>query len=119
MKIKSAHLEDSFIPEFNENKKLPSGDQVVVEIKKHISNIQLTTYRKFSSDMKGVTSISYDDLSIVRHHVGAIKNLEDDDGKIKDGIELADSTNKLLYPLLIEIRSFLLNEGELLTEGEK
>ncbi len=117
MKIKCAQLEDSFIPEFNGNNKLPNNEQIVVNIKSHVSNLQLSKYRNFSSDGK-TTSVDYDDASMARLHIGEIKNLEDDNGKIKDGADLADSTNTLLYPLMVEIRNHLLNEGEVLPEGE-
>lgn len=119
MKIKSVVLEKEFIPEFNGNKELPKGEQIVVEIKKHISNLNMAKYKKFINKMDGSLSIEYDDGKILGLHVGDIKNLEDDNGPIKNGIDLADSTNKNLYDLMIEIRNYLLNAGETLTEGEK
>jgi len=117
MIIKSAILQDEFIPEFNENKKLPLAEQIVVEIKAHISNLQLSKYKSFIF-VDGATKVEYDDTSIMINHVGNLRNFEDGNGKIKNGIELADSTNKLLYPLMIEIRNHLINESELLPEGE-
>jgi len=117
MKIKSVELEKEFVPEFNDNKDYPKEEQIVVKIKKHISNLQLAKYKKYSwSD--GAANIEYDDTSIMALHVGEIKNLEDDSGKIKDGAMLADSTNKKLYPLMVEIRNYLMNASETLPEGE-
>ena len=117
MKIKSVVLEKEFIPEFNGNKELPKGEQIVVEIKKHISNVQLAQYKKFVFK-DGGTVVEYDDVSIMAFHIGNLRNLEDDNGAIKTGVDLADSTNKLLYPLMVELRQYLLNIGETLTEGE-
>ena len=120
MKIKSVVLEKEFIPEFNGNKELPKGEQIVVEIKKHISNLNMARYKKFINKMDGSMSIEYDDSKILGLHVGDIKNLEEDNGtKIKNGVDLADSTNKNLYDLMVEIRRYLLDAGETLTEGEK
>jgi phage terminase large subunit-like protein len=117
LKIKSVELEKEFIPEFNDNKDLPKEEQGVVEIKKHITNLQMAKYKTFSwADGKAV--IEYDDTSIMALHVGNLRNFEDDNGILKDGAALADSTNKLWYPLMVEIRNFLLNASETLTEGE-
>ena len=117
MKIKSVVLEKEFVPEFNGNKELPKGEQIVVEIKKHISNVQLAQYKKFVFK-DGGTVVEYDDVSIMAFHIGNLRNLEDDNGAIKTGVDLADSTNKLLYPLMVEIRQYLLKVEETLTEGE-
>ena len=118
MKIKSVVLEKEYIPKFNGNRDLPKVEQIVGEIKKHISNVQLAQYKKFVFK-DGGTVIEYDDVSIMAFHVGNIKNLEEDNGTvIKNGVDLADSTNKLLYPLMVEFRQYLLNIGETLPEGE-
>lgn len=117
MKLKSVKLENSFIPEFMGNRGLPVSDQIVVEIKDHISNLQLSKYRQFV--YKGdSTKVEYDDAAIMIGHVGKIKNLEIDGTPIDDGIKLADSKDKQLYPLMTEIRRFLLNYGEDISEGE-
>ena len=117
MKIKSAELPTIYIPEFNGNKDLPTDEQIVVHVNKHISNLQLAGYKKFEFD-GAKTSVKYDNIAIFRYHVGKIDNLEDGKGKIDSGVKLADSTTKELYDLMIEIRDWLINVSEPLPEGE-
>ena len=116
--MKGVQLEKEYIPEFNDNRELPKEEQIVVECKAHISNLQMGNYKKFIQG-DGTISVEYDNKTIMVAHVGNIRNLVDHDGTmIKNGIDLADSTNKLLYPLMTELRNYYLNESELLTQGE-
>ena len=117
MKIKTAEQPAFYEPEFNGNKKLPPEERIKIHIKAHVSNLQLAKYKRFEME-GGVTTISYDDISIARLHIGKIDNLETSKGFIKDGIALADSTEKELYDLLTEVRNWLLNIAEPLAEGE-
>ena len=118
MKIRSVKLEDKYIPEFNGNKDAPLAEQVVVHIKDHISNLQLANYKKFNFEPGGGYNVEYDHAQIFARHIGKIENLEDDDGPIDSGVKLADSKNKALYPLMVEIRNYLLNAGEAMEAGE-
>lgn len=117
MKIKSVELPKTFIPEFNGNRELPKAEQIVVHIKEHVSNVQLAQYKKFKYK-DGATIVEYDDISIMAYHVGNIDNLEDGNGKIDTGATLADSKNKMLYPLMTETRRWLLDASEPLEPGE-
>ena len=118
MKLKAVTLDKTYIPEFNGNRDLPKEEQVTVEIKRHISNVEMSQYKKFISRRDGSYTIEYDDPKIMAIHVGAIKNLQVGDAVIKSGVDLGDSDQTVLYDLMIEIRNYLLNAAEALPEGE-
>lgn len=121
MRILQTKKENSFKPEFNENLKLPLKEQVEVFISDWPSNGELGIYKQASfARGTGEVTVTYKDDLLLTRCVGKITNLELSDGtKITTGAELASTTNRLLVPLIVEIRDKLLYSLELLSQEEK
>ncbi len=121
MKV-TASLESKFIPKFNGNHDLPSGEQISVEIK-WPNMAQREQLKGFTIDQKGAISISFNMDRILRQHVGKITNLESEvNGKtfvIIDGKTLAEDTNPILDDLADEIKAEVTKRLELEEEEVK
>ena len=121
MKV-TANLESKFLPKFNGNRDLPSGEQISVEIK-WPNMAQREQLKGFTIDQKGAVSISFNMDRILRQHVGKINNLESDVNcktfVIGDGKALAEDTNPLLDDLADEIKAEVTKRLELEDEEVK
>lgn len=120
MKIKSLEKSKEFIPEFNGNKDLDKKDQIIVNIKKFPGIEEIGKIKAFKYDANGNVIINYNDDYILKNCVGSIKNLELEDGiePVTNGASLSKSSVLELEPLVTEIRTFLLETAEVVTEGE-
>lgn len=102
----TANLKDVFVPKFNDNRDLPEGEQITVEIKRP-SMAQRSNLKSVRMTQGGDFSFGYNADRILRQNVGKITNLESEvNGKtfvIMDGKTLADDTNPALEPLVTEI----------------
>ena len=118
MKVRSIRKEKVFIPEFNGNKDLPEDEQVKIEVKQFPTAIEVSQYKDFGFGTDVTVKIKYNDNMIVTRHAGKIHNLEDDDGKIMSGEQLAKTKNYFFGDLIAEFRDYILDAGEGLTQGE-
>ena len=118
MKLNSIKKDKIFIPEFNENKKLPDSEQVKVEIKHFPTTVEANTYKKFKSDVEGGVEIKYNDSLMLLQCVGRIHNLEIGNKAIKTGEDIAKSSDLRLNELITDIRNYLLHDGSDFDEGE-
>ncbi len=117
MVLKSIQREKIYTPEFNDNKKQKPEDQIKVHITRFPSGGEIGSYRTFRR--KGdMTEIVYANIDMMVKHVGKIENLAIDDYKIDDAVKLCDYDDSRLYGLIVEVRNYLLSEGEDLSEGE-
>ena len=118
MKVRSIRKEKVFTPEFNGNKDLPEDEQVKIEVKQFPTAIEVSQYKDFAFSTDGSVKLKYNDAMIVTRHAGKIENLEDDDGKIATGEQLAKSKNLVFGDLIAEFRDYILDAGEGLAQGE-
>jgi len=119
MKIRTLKRENVFIPEFNGNKDLPENEQIIVNIKGFPGLQDINKIKKFKFDDGSNVMLNYDDTYALKNFVGAIKNLElDNEEVITNGSSLASSKALELEPLVAEIRNYLLETQEVMTEGE-
>jgi hypothetical protein len=121
MKIKTIRKENVFIPEFQGNKDLPEEEQIKVNIKSFPTNGEAQEIRGFRMGKGESLEIVYADSVMLRRHIGGIKNITFDDASIpviNNGSTLASSKVLELAPLISEIREYLLETSEVLSEGE-
>lgn len=120
MKIHSIENKKVFIPKFMGNRELPEEEQIKVHIKSFPPAVSLGTYRNVSRGANGYT-ISYPkDTELMVSYVGKIEGVEVPVGmpNIFDGRTLALSDIRELVDLVAEIRGYLLDGEEDLTQGE-
>jgi hypothetical protein len=123
MKIKAISIDKRFIPEWNENKKLPPAEQVVINFLRIPGTSEKGNYIDFGANAKGDFRMIYNDTSLIAAFVESIENLElkREDGqtdKIRKGSELAAANASILSELFTEIRSYLFPTDEELDTGE-
>jgi hypothetical protein len=119
MKLRSVSISKRLIPEWNENKNLPPGEQVIVNFTRIPGASEKGNYKSFEFGSTGGVKLSYNDTMMLTSFVGKIENLEIDDGeKIKNGKDLAAVTNPEIAGLITEIRDYLFPDTEDLTSGE-
>ena len=120
MKIKTLRKDKVFVPEFNGNRDLPEEEQITVNIKSFPTGPESSSYRGYRFSQDGATEIVYsNDALMLTKHIGSIKGIELDNGeKINNGSTLSKSTCLELSPLISEIREYLLDVAEPLSEGE-
>lgn len=119
MKIPKIRKENKFIPEFNGNQELPSGEQIVVNIKTFPSAIEAKQYKSYRIGAGGSIEIAYPkDAVLLKKHVGGISNLDAEGENINNGSTLADTNNLFLGDLISEIRDYLLEVSEPIDPGE-
>lgn len=120
MKIRTIRKEKTFIPEFNKNRELPEGEQIVVNVKSMPTITEAQQYKSFRfGEGNGIEIVYPNDSVMLTKHIGAIKNIELDNGEIvNNGSSLSKSMTLELAPLVEEIRGYLLDASEPLSEGE-
>jgi hypothetical protein len=123
MKLKVLRKETVFIPSFGGNKDLPESEQVKVNIKSFPTAPESNSYRSYRQTGDGAMEIAYpNDALMLAKHIGGIKNLDIEgaskEEKVNNGSSLAKSEFLELKPLIDEIREYLLEASEPLTEGE-
>jgi hypothetical protein len=118
MIIKTVAKTKFFVPEFNGNKELAEKDQIVIEIKKFPTAIEVKEFKAFRYDGDGNVILAYKDSLLIDVCIGGIRNLEADGKKIKTGKDLQESTCLALDGLISEIRNYILDSGEVI-EPEK
>ena len=118
MKLRAIKIDKRFIPEWNDNKKLPSNEQVVIEFSRIPATSEEQNYKGFKFDSSGTMQLVYNDNMLVSTFVSKVSNLEIGDDKIKTGTELATANNPALKDLFTEIRAYLFPSDEELTAGE-
>lgn len=117
MKLKKLKRAKVFIPEWNGNKKEKAGNQIEVEITSYPSGAQVGEYKSYRIK-DGMVEVHYNNALAMVNHVGNLKNLDIGNDKIDTAVKLCDYEDARLYPLIVEIREFLLKESEDLDEGE-
>ena len=119
MKLRAIKIDKRFIPEWNDNKSLPSNEQVVIEFSRIPATSEEQNYKGFKFDSSGTMQLVYNDNMLISTFVSKVSNLGMDDGtKIKTGTELATANNPALKDLFTEIRAYLFPADEELTAGE-
>lgn len=118
MKLRSLRRSKTYIPKFNNNRELPTEEQIVVEYKNFPTISEAKSYKTYRYSTDGATEMVFNDAVLLIRHVGKITNLEDDDGKILDGLALSKSENLLLDELVSELREYALEVTEKLPEEE-
>lgn len=119
MIIKDIHIDRRYVPKWNGNKELPASEQVVINFNRIPAISERMNYKNFVIDQAGGWKISYNDNQLISAFVGKIENLETESGKkIKDGKDLATSSNPIFAELISEIRDYLFPDNEDFTEGE-
>jgi len=118
MKLRAIKIEKRFIPEWNDNKKQPANEQVIIEFSRIPATSEEQNYKGFKFDSSGTMQLVYNDNMLVSTFVSKVHNLEIGDEKIKTGAELASANNPLLKDLFTEIRAYLFPSDEELTAGE-
>lgn len=113
--------EKTFIPGFKGNKNQPEGKQIRITIKKFLSATQAKKFRSFKYSLDGLTEISYPhDDEMMRTCVGEITgiNMPEDYTPIKNGNDLSKTEYLMFEDLITEIRQYLLDNSEEMTEKE-
>lgn len=118
MKIVSLIKSNVFVPKFNNNLSLTEKERLIIKIKEFPSITTISNFKSYRFK-NGATELVYSDFDLIVQCVGEIINLEDAEGKITNGISLAQSVNQKLRPLILEIREYLLGEEMELKEGEE
>jgi hypothetical protein len=119
MKLRAVKIEKKFIPEWNNNKSLPTNEQVVIHFSRIPGASERATYRGFRMSSNGMIEFAFNDNLMCSAFISKIDNLEIDDGeKIKNGGDLATSSHPALAELFTEIRAYLFPDDEDLQPGE-
>jgi len=118
MKLRAIQIEKRFVPEWNDNKKLPATEQVVIHFSRIPGTSEKSTYKGFRINQSGGMELVYNDNLLCSSFVSKVDNLEINDKKVKTGAELATASHTALSELFVEIRNYLFPEDEELTEGE-
>lgn len=122
MKLRSVKIDKKLIPQFNNNRLLPAGEQMVIYFTRIPGTSEKSNYKDYKFDAKGGVQLVYNDQQLVSTFIEKIENLEIEiDGKtqlIKNGVELAAANNSKLSELFTEIRNYLFPVGDELEEGE-
>ena len=118
MKLRAIKIDKRFIPEWNDNKKQPANEQVIIEFSRIPATSEEQNYKGFKFDSSGTMQLVYNDNMLISTFVSKVSNLEIGDEKIKTGAELATANNPLLKDLFTEIRAYLFPSDEELTAGE-
>jgi len=102
----TASVKNVYVPRFNENRDLPAGEQITVEIKRP-TMAQRSNLKSVRMTQNGDFSFGYNTDRILRQNIGKITNLESEmNGQtvvITDGKVLADNTNPALESLVTEL----------------
>jgi len=118
MKLRDIKINKRFIPEWNDNKKLPATEQLIINFARIPGTSEKSTYKGVRINQSGGMELVYNDNLLCSSFVSKIENLEIGDQKIKNGADLATSPHPALGDLFIEIRNYLFPEDEELTPGE-
>ena len=118
MKLRAIKIDKRFIPEWNDNKKQPANEQVIIEFSRIPATSEEQNYKGIKMDSYGNMQLTYNDNMLIASFVSKVSNLEIGDEKIKTGAELATANNPLLKDLFTEIRAYLFPTDEDLTAGE-
>ena len=119
MKLRAITINKRFIPEWNDNKKLPATEQLIINFSRIPGTSEKSTYKGFRMNQSGGMELVYNDNLMCSSFVSKIENLEIGDNKIKTGAELATASHPALGDLFVEIRNYLFPEEEELTVGEQ
>ena len=118
MKLRAIEINKRFIPEWNDNKKLPATEQLVINFSRIPGTSERSTYKSIRMTASGMMELAYNDNLMCSSFISKIENLEIGDTKIKTGAELATASHPALGELFVEIRNHLFPEDEDLTAGE-
>jgi hypothetical protein len=121
MKIRTIRRESIFIPKFNGNRDLPKDEQITVQVKSFPTVTEAQTYKSFRFSQDSAIEVVYNsDALMLQKHIGKIMNIEldGDHEPVISGASLAKTQALELNPLISEIREYLLETAEELTEGE-
>jgi len=118
MKLRAITINKRFIPEWNDNKKLPATEQLIINFSRIPGTSEKSTYKGFRMNQSGGMELVYNDNLMCSSFVSKIENLEIGDNRIKTGAELATASHPALGDLFVEIRNYLFPEEEELTAGE-
>ena len=118
MKLRAIKIDKRFIPEWNDNKKQPANEQVIIEFSRIPATSEEQNYKGFKFDSSGTMQLVYNDNMLISTFVSKVHNLEIGNDKIKTGAELATANNPMLKDLFTEIRAYLFPADEDLTAGE-
>lgn len=124
MKLRAITINKRFIPEWNDNKKLPATEQLIINFSRIPGTSEKSTYKGFRMNQNGMMELFYNDNLLCSTFVSKIENLEiistsEEVTKIKTGAELATASHPALGELFVEIRNYLFPEEEELTAGEQ
>jgi len=105
-----------------DNKKCDDTEQIKVHIKSFPTLSEAQGYKSFRVSEGGGVEIVYpNDSVMLTRHIGKIENCEhdnQDEDQIKDGSSLGKSKVLEYGPLVSEIREYLLDASEPISEGE-
>jgi hypothetical protein len=122
MRLRSVKIDNKLIPQWNGNRELLPGEQVVLWFSRIPGTSEKANYKDYKFDTKGAVQLVYNDQMMISAFVERVDNLElEVDGKVKQiktGAELAEANNSKLSELFTEIRDYLFPDSEELTEGE-
>jgi len=122
MRIRAIEISKKFIPEWNGNKELTPGDQLVIFFNRIPGTSEKSKFKDFKFDQSGGIQLVYNDQLMISTFVERVENLELEKGgkieKVKNGIDLANANQSELDKLFSEIRNYLFPEAEEFEEGE-
>lgn len=118
MKLRAITIQKRLVPEWNDNKKLPATEQLVIEFSRIPGTSEKSTYKGFRLSQGGGMELVYNDNLLCSTFVSKVVNLEIGELKVKTGAELATASHPALAELFTEIRNYLFPEDEELTAGE-
>jgi hypothetical protein len=122
MKIKSVKVSKLFVPEWNDNKKLPPNEQVMITFARIPGTAEKNTFMGFKADSQGSIQFVFNDTLLASSLISKIDNLiiEEDgqDKRIRTGQELAQTNSSALADLFTEIRAYLFPEADENEAGE-
>ena len=118
MKLRAISINKRLIPDWNENKKLPATEQLVINFSRIPGTSERSTYKGVRMNQGGGFELVYNDNLLCASFVSKVENLDIGDEKIKTGAELATASHPALGELFVEIRNHLFPEDEDLTAGE-
>lgn len=122
MKILPIVKDKKFTPEWNGNRELPEGEQIVVNVKTFPTPLESQSYVTYTFSNDGSSmAVKYEaDAVMLRRHIGSIKGIDLPSGfdPITNGSSLASTKCGEFSGLISEIREYLRDTADLIPEGE-
>lgn len=119
MELRGITINKRFVPEFNNNKKLPIDKQIVIHFARIPGTAEEKNYKNMSVTKDGTYGVLFKDDMLLSSYIERIENLKVAGVKVDTGQKLVEAVAPELEDLFTEVRDYLFPEAEEFAEGEQ